>query len=139
MTCSSCQANENGPATIDFKIDFDREVMVDGVGKSSCARMINDTELTQQIREIPTSPGELHTVEGSQDLWSTVDSGAADNVIAHEFAPQFETKPSRGSAEGATYITANGSVMPNRGEKEVRVVTDEGHSRMIRMQVTDVK
>ena len=29
--------------------------------------------------------------------------------------------------------------MPNRGEKEVRVVTDEGHRRMIRMQVTDVK
>ena len=36
------------------------------------------------------------------------------------------------------YVTANGSYMMNKGEKEVKVRTTEGHKCMLKMQVTDV-
>ena len=37
------------------------------------------------------------------------------------------------------YVTANGSVMANQGEKDLRVITEEGHRCTLRMQVTDVQ
>ena len=37
------------------------------------------------------------------------------------------------------YVAANGSVMPNRGEKDIKVVTDEGDKCTLKMQVTDVR
>lgn len=73
------------------------------------------------------------------DLWITIDSGASENVISENMAPQFKVKPSQGSREGVRYVTANGQTMANRGEKDVKVVTDEGHRRMLKMQVTDVQ
>ena len=72
-------------------------------------------------------------------FWITVDSGASENVISPTLAPQFRVKPSRGSAEGLKYVTANGSVMANKGEKDLRVITEEGHRCTLRMQVTDVQ
>ena len=78
--------------------------------------------------------------EGTKaDMWITIDSGASENVIGESMASQFTTRPSRGSREGMTYVTANGSVMPNRGEKEVKVVTSEGNRCALKMQVTDVQ
>jgi hypothetical protein len=80
---------------------------------------------------------EVNAVE--EKLWITIDSGASENVIAENMVPNVEVKPSQGSKEGVQYITANGGVMPNRGEKEVKVITGEGHKCMLKMQVTDVK
>ena len=74
-----------------------------------------------------------------ENLWITIDSGASENVIAKDMVPNVEIKPSQGSKEGVQYITADGGIMPNRGEKEVKVITGEGHKCMLRMQVTDVK
>ena len=78
---------------------------------------------------------------GQEDanLWITVDSGASENAISEKMAPQFSTKPSKGSRGGVKYVTASGSVMSNKGEKEVKVRTKEGHKCMLRMQVTDVQ
>ena len=71
-------------------------------------------------------------------MWITIDSGASENVISPTLAPQFPTRPSQGSQMGLKYVAANGSLMPNRGEKEVRVLTEEGTRCMLKMQVTDV-
>ena len=92
----------------------------------------SDTEITFK---------ELNAVGGSQEdgLWITVDYGASENVISELAAPEFVTKPSEGSKRRIKYIAANGSIMTNKGEKEVKVVTEEGHRCMLRMQVTDVK
>ena len=54
-------------------------------------------------------------------------------------APQFEVKPSKGSRGGVKYVTANGSLMNNKGEKDVKVRTKEGHKCVMKMQVTDVQ
>ena len=80
------------------------------------------------------------SIQDSQgDLWITIDSGASENVISEKMAPQFEVKPSQGSREGVRYVTANGETMANRGEKDVKVMTHEGHRCLLKMQVTDVK
>ena len=83
---------------------------------------------------------EVNTVtnEKGEDLWITVDSGASENVISDWIAPQFKVKPSTGSRNGVQYVAANGNMMPNRGEKNVKVTTEEGHWCVLKMQVTDV-
>ena len=53
--------------------------------------------------------------------------------------PEVETKPSKGSASGVTYIAANGNRMTNKGEKKVHFKTQDGISSSITFQVTDVK
>ena len=65
--------------------------------------------------------------EDGDSLWITVDSGASENVISERMAPQFEVKPSKGSRGGVKYVTANGSLMNNKGENDVKVRTKEGH------------
>lgn len=85
---------------------------------------------------------EINAMSGGgskEDLWITVDSGASENVIAESMAPQFKVKESQGSRDGVVYVAANGETMPNRGEKDVKVVTAEGHKCMLKMQVTDVQ
>ena len=54
-------------------------------------------------------------------------------------APQFEVKSSKGSLGGVKYLTANGSLMSNKGEKDVKVRTKERHKCVMKMQVTDVQ
>ena len=77
--------------------------------------------------------------DAAEDMWITIDSGASENVISEKMAPQFKVKPSQGSREGVRYVTANGETMANRGEKDVKVLTSEGHRCLLKMQVTDVK
>jgi hypothetical protein len=100
------------------------------------------TQRTRKARhmEVNAVNGKKANEESSMDdLWITIDSGASENVISENMAPQFKVKPSQGSREGVRYVTANGQTMANRGEKDVKVVTDEGHRCMLKMQVTDVQ
>ena len=53
--------------------------------------------------------------------------------------PEIETKPSRGSKIGVTYVAANGNKMPNLGEKRVKFKTKDGMNSSIMFQVTKVK
>ena len=53
--------------------------------------------------------------------------------------PEIETKPSKGSEAGVTYIAANGHRMTNKGEKKVDFKTSDGIKSSITFQVTDVK
>ena len=59
--------------------------------------------------------------------------------MSEKMAPQFEVKPSKRSRGGVKYVTANGSLMNNKGEKDVKVRTMEGHKCVMKMQVTDVQ
>ena len=43
-----------------------------------------------------------------------------------------------GSRGGVKYVTVNGSLMNNKGEKDAMVRTKEGHKCVMKMQVTDV-
>jgi len=82
---------------------------------------------------------ELNCQVGDVDLWITIDSGASENVISENMAPQFEVKPSQGSRDGVRYGAANGETMANKGEKDGKVSTGEGHKCLLKMQAADVK
>ena len=85
----------------------------------------------------------MHDINALNDkfeegLWLAVDSGASENVIPTTSATLCPTTSSSGSRAGVRYIAANGETMPNRGEKALRVVTEEGNRCTLKMQVTDV-
>ena len=52
---------------------------------------------------------------------------------------EIPTQPSAGSRAGVTYIAANGTRMPNLGEKRVKFRTEDGVDSSINFQVTRVK
>ena len=69
----------------------------------------------------------------------TIDSGAAESVWPEGLLPEIQTTPPTGPHSGVTYIAANGSRMPNLGEKKVRFKTKDGCNSSITFQVTRVK
>ena len=79
---------------------------------------------------------EVNTVtnEKGEDLWTTVDSGASENVTSDWMAPQFK-EPSTGSR--VQYVAANGHMMPNKGEKDVKVISEEGPVRLFGFSMLD--
>ena len=83
---------------------------------------------------------EINTIGGDEgeDMWLTIDSGASENVIGSQQARHVPMVPSMGSRAGVQYTTADGTTMANRGEKNIKVITDEGGQCTLRMQVTDV-
>jgi len=83
---------------------------------------------------------QLSSVErGMRVMTLTMDSGAAETVCRPDDAQCYPTMPSEGSQNGVQYVVANGKTMPNRGEKHVRLVTQEGSKCWMKMQVTDVR
>ena len=81
---------------------------------------------------------QVNNLDHSQYLEVTVDSGAAENVMPKHMAPRIPLEPSDEQASGVVYSAANGNLMPNRGKKSVPVITREGQSRQMNMQITDV-
>lgn len=77
-----------------------------------------------------------------QPQWKTlevvVDSGAAESVPPERLAPWVPTRPSRGSARGQTYVSASGDKLPNRREKHLELMTDEGEWARATFQVAEV-
>ena len=69
----------------------------------------------------------------------TVDSGAAESVWPESLLPEVETATSYGYRNGATYITAKGDKMDNKGEKKIKLKTSDGLSSSIIFLVTGVK
>ena len=69
---------------------------------------------------------------------TVMDSGAADCVGDEEMFPEVEVEESRGSKEGRCFTTASGEEVPNRGQKSVAVVTEEGNQKMTTWQMAKV-
>ena len=77
--------------------------------------------------------------EGDWVEFETVmDSGAADCVGEEDMFPEVEVEESRGSKEGRCFTTASGEEVPNRGQKSVAVVTEEGNQKMTTWQMAKV-
>eukprot|EP00973_Karenia_brevis_P050747 7049421-Karenia_brevis.AAC.1 len=68
----------------------------------------------------------------------TVDSGAADSVIPEEKCSQYEAVDTAKSLAGAGYTGADGSPIPNLGERTIDVVTEAGNNTKMRFQVCPV-
>ena len=69
---------------------------------------------------------------------SIVDSGAIDSVAPMNSIPNVPTKESRGSMEGQTYYSADGTALPNKGEKSFQAWTDCGQAVGQTFQMADI-
>ena len=70
---------------------------------------------------------------------SVMDSGAADHVSNRATVPHVGIRPSAGSRAGRHFTTATGGEVPNEGEQELDIVTEEGGTSSMVFQITDVK
>ena len=67
-----------------------------------------------------------------------LDSGASTIVIPPHAGKAYDVMPSKASEAGVTYEIADGTEIPNLGEKLMPVVTAEGAWKGLRAQVADV-
>ena len=87
---------------------------LEGNGASASWRMLGNLEL-------------IHVdIEKKDEKWITIDSGASENVIGPRMVPQCPIVPSHGRLKSVSYVAANGTVMPNIGEKRVKAFTTDG-------------
>ena len=86
----------------------------------------------------PTRTRELNSVHEDEFLELTIDSGAGENVMSELMAPRTPVQYSKEQDAGVVYTAANGEIMPNRGQKVLKVITKEGQTKAMNMQVTDV-
>ena len=83
---------------------------------------------------------ELHHVNTPEwvQIDVVMDSGAAESVAPSSIAPWLDIKESEGSKFGRKYLSASGEVLPNLGEKNLDVVTEEGMAAKTTFQIADV-
>ena len=80
-------------------------------------------------------------VNGAVQEWeqviSIVDSGAVDSVAPSSVAAHQPVTPSKGSMEGQTYSTADGTRLANLGQKTIMGLTDEDEALSMTFQMVD--
>ncbi len=90
----------------------------------------------------PSSGGlnQVHRATGEQweEVASIVDSGAVDSVAPTSIVKGVSIRESMGSANGLTYHTADGTRLPNLGEKSFVAFTDDGVSVKQTFQMAEV-
>ena len=80
----------------------------------------------------------MHEKSDPNELTITIDSGASENVISEEFAPQVKVRASQHSPEGVRYVTADGVTMSYRGEKHIQPQVNAQHAGEGREEALDV-
>ena len=80
----------------------------------------------------------VHDHEMWEEVCAIMDSGAADSVAPPAIARCVPIKESKGSLAGQKYFTADGSRLPNQGEKTVLAYTAEGKPVKMVYQIAEV-
>ena len=75
---------------------------------------------------------------GWQELVLTVDSGASETVMSADTLPGVPIREGLASKRGVEYEVANGTRIPNEGEKEFKACMQDGGTRTIKAQICDV-
>ena len=73
-----------------------------------------------------------------EEIELAVDSGATETVMGEDMLMSVETKPGHASKKGVRYEVANGTIIPNLGEKQFKGISEEGTTRGITAQICDV-
>ena len=86
---------------------------------------------------------ELHAMEEQYRDWFTsmpypiiIDSGAAESVMPHGWCPQAALL--KGEAYGKSYSAANGSIIKNKGEKVISMITRNGKWKSMKFEMCDM-
>ena len=86
----------------------------------------------------PEGVNAVNTPGEWQEIEMAVDSGATETVMGEEMLVDIEIKPGAASRRGVKYEVANGTRIPNLGEKKFVAHSEEGAARSITAQVCDV-
>ena len=89
-----------------------------------------DSALCQLGRDEPNSKWE--------PLPITVDSGAAESVMPEGLCSQYETMDTKASLSGMCYLGADGSEIPNLGDRTICALMEDGSAARMRFQVCPV-
>ena len=131
-----------------------RRVKQQGSDESPLPTHIKDLieELRQQDvkADVPISylggdqrePMVSHVVDGHAGEWEEIcmvmDSGAADAVAPDAMAESIPITESPGSRQGQHFMTADGTRIPNKGQKSFTAVSEEGQRLGLTFQIADV-
>ena len=86
-------------------------------------------------------PEGLKSVEEAPEwevLEMAVDSGASESVVSDEMLTRVDTVEGGAMKKGVQYEVADGTLIPNLGEKKFIAVNDSGVARHMRAQVCEV-
>ena len=67
-----------------------------------------------------------------------VDSGASESVVSEDMLTGVESVEGCAQKKGVQYEVADGTLIPNLGEKKFVAVSDAGVTRAMKAQVCDV-
>ena len=80
--------------------------------------------------------------KSKEGMWtkvgSTVDSGAVNTVGPDEIAPKIPTEEGEAKRRGVKYRVANGTIIPNEGEKKLRGYGEDYTGMGLNVQIADV-
>ena len=87
-------------------------------------------------------PSGLNAVEEVAPEWEeiemAVDSGASESVVSEDMLNGVETLEGKAKKMGVQYEVADGTLIPNLGEKKYVAVSDAGVARHMKSQVCEV-
>ena len=107
-------------------------------------------ELQPLIREQPDAGPELHPLDGTERwmmkcaetgctrIRSVLDSGATDSCAPDAMCAEVRSKASEGSRRGQMYTAAGGKRLANQGEKDIFMMTQDGHAVSTNWQTVDI-
>ena len=99
-----------------------------------------DVETEEQIKYLVEDPSLICHVGGEwEEFEGLLDSGASTNVASPVVGQGVEIRESVGSRTGHVYHTADGSKLPNLGEKVLHVQTENYDDFTMTMQMANVK
>ena len=93
-----------------------------------------DSPDNEMLAPVGSSDGERYV-----KFTTVMDSGASDHVVNRHVLPEVKVRPSPGSRRGQVYSAAGGKGIPNEGEQELPLLTNEGSPATIVYQVADVR
>ena len=68
----------------------------------------------------------------------TVDSGAVESVVPEGQCEQYPTRDTEKSMAGVSYLAADGTKIPNMGERVISAITSDGTHAKMKFQVRPV-
>ena len=101
----------------------------------------NDKEV-HKLQPIKTIEPESLNAFSNDGIWEeiemAVDSGATESVVNDSMPSSIPTTPGPASRRGVEYEVANGTRIPNEGEKRFTAVTGQSQEKKLVVQVCDV-
>ena len=110
-----------------------------GMSKESVAQPSKKSEKLKLFTTIePEGFNSIETTGEWECVELAVDSGATETVVGEDMLESVEIKEGRASRRGVEYEVANGTRIPNIGEKRFLGVSEEEVTRGITAQVCEV-